>query len=428
MKMRDLRTFSIRWTLFFLSFALVCPPASGEGLQGKVMCGYQGWFRTSDDGEKTGWYHYSQERSFEPGNCSIELWPDVREIPKPDRFPTPFRFADGSVAEVFSSVRPSTVAMHFQWMRDYGIDGVFLQRFVVNTLDPKFRSGMDTVLEACRTAARETKREWVLMYDLSGLRPGQTDALIADWKYLQQRFQLTNATTNPAYLHQGGKPLVALWGLGFSDRAPMLQEWEKLLRFFKEDPTSGGCSVMVGVPAYWRTLDRDAIKDPQLHKLMAMADVVSPWTVGRYDSPKKVGEYVEKTLKGDLEWCREHKLDYLPVAFPGFSWHNLMASRGQTAKLDAIPRLGGRFLWSQFRKYHEAGAQAFYVAMFDEMDEGTAIFKIRNDPPVGKTPFLAETGVPGDQYLWLTGQARQMLRGTSILKPGEELPKRGHKP
>ncbi|HUR45050.1 MAG TPA: glycoside hydrolase family 71/99-like protein, partial [Candidatus Saccharimonadales bacterium] len=362
--------------------------------------------------------------TFGPGNCSIEIWPDVWELPKSNRVATAFRHADGSVAEVFSSVQPSTVELHFQWMRDYGIDGVFLQRFATTTRDPRFRAGMDTVLQACRAAARDTKREWVLMYDLSGLQPGQTDSLMADWKYLQGKFQLTDATVNPAYMRHKGKPLVALWGLGFSDRPPMLDEWEKLLRFFKEEASPGGCSVMVGVPTFWRTLKRDAISDPQLHKLIALADVVSPWTVGRFDSPKKVQEYADKTMSDDVAWCREHKLDFLPVAFPGFSWHNLMASRGQTAKLNAIPRLGGRFLWSQFATYHKAGAQAFYIAMFDEMDEGTAIFKVRNDPPVGNSPFLAEPEVPGDHYLWLTGQAGRMLRSEKVLKVGEEMPKR----
>jgi hypothetical protein len=408
--------------LFWL--ASVWPLAAAEGLEGKVMCGYQGWFRTPADGTQTDWYHYAPGKDFGPANCSIEIWPDVRELPKADRVATAFRHADGTVAEVFSSVRASTVAVHFQWMRDYGIDGVFLQRFVVNTVDPRFRSGMDRVLEACRTAAQETKREWVLMYDLSGVRPGQTEALMADWRYLRGKFQITNAAANSAYMRHKGKPLVALWGLGFSDRAPMLEEWEKLLQFFKEDPAFGGCSVMVGVPAYWRTLKRDAIQDVQLHRLIAMADVVSPWTVGRYDSQKGVKEYVEKTLSGDLAWCRERKLDYLPVAFPGFSWHNLMASRGQTAKVNAIPRMGGSFLWSQFREYQRAGAKALYVAMFDELDEGTAIFKVRQDPPLGKSPFLAEPGVPGDQYLWLTGQAARMMKGEQVVKEGEALPKR----
>ena len=54
-----------------------------------------------------------------------------------------------------------------------------------------------------------------------------------------------------------------------------------------------------------------------------------------------------------------------------------------------------------------------YVAMFDEMDEGTAIFKCSNEPPQPEPPakLLGYEGVPTDHYLWLTGQAGQMLRG-----------------
>ena len=49
--------------------------------------------------------------------------------------------------------------------------------------------------------------------------------------------------------------------------------------------------------------------------------------------------------------------------------------------------------------------------MFDEMDEGTAIFKCTNDVPVGESQFVTYDGLPSDHYLWLTGQARAMLRG-----------------
>ncbi len=407
---------------FLLSLLpLLCLGAQLDGLTGKVMCGYQGWFRAPADGTENGWHHYSNGKSFEPGVCAIELWPDVRELPAADRVPTPFRHPDGTVAEVFSSVRPTTVAKHFEWMRDYGIDGVFLQRFAVTTRDVRYRKPMDTVLDNCRTAARDTGRCWALMYDLSGLTPGETEAVMADWKHLESQFRLTNSAANPAYLRHRGKPLVALWGIGFSDRAPMLEEWQRLIHFFKMDPEFGGCSLMLGVPAYWRTLDRDSISDPVLHQLVASADVISPWTVGRYDSPATAAAYAHNTLSADLAWCRTRKLDYLPVAFPGFSWHNLSASRGESALVNAIPRQDGRFLWSQFRNFQRAGAQMFYVAMFDELDEGTAIFKCRPDPPTGKSPFVAEPNVPGDQYLWLTGSAGRLLRG----EPGfdrDELP------
>ena len=52
----------------------------------------------------------------------------------------------------------------------------------------------------------------------------------------------------------------------------------------------------------------------------------------------------------------------------------------------------------------------FYVAMFDEMDEGTAIFKCSSQPPPG-AHFVSYAGEPSDQYLWLAGQAGKMLRG-----------------
>lgn len=26
---------------------------------------------------------------------------------------------------------------------------------------------------------------------------------------------------------------------------------------------------------------------------------------------------------GDIEWCRQNKIDYVPCVTPGFSWHNL---------------------------------------------------------------------------------------------------------
>jgi hypothetical protein len=52
-----------------------------------------------------------------------------------------------------------------------------------------------------------------------------------------------------------------------------------------------------------------------------------------------------------------------------------------------------------------------YVAMFDEVDEGTAIFKCTNEPPVGPNKFLTYEGLPSDHYLWLTGEGARMLRG-----------------
>jgi hypothetical protein len=404
---------------FLLGLAF-CPSLSGEGLKGKVMCGYQGWFRAPADGTGSGWQHYTERGPFEPGHCTIDLWPDVRELPKADRIPTGFKHPDGSVAEVFSSVRASTTNLHFEWMKDYGIDGAFLQRFVVSTRNPKSRASLDQVLINCQNAAPAHGRSWVLMYDLSGLRPGQTQALIDDWKHINDHIGLKKE----AYLTHNKKPLVSLWGLGFNDRPAMLDEWQTLIEFFKNDPTYGGCSVMVGVPTYWRTLRRDTIEDPALHQLLSTVDVISPWSVGRYNSPQAAEGYAQETLAEDIAWCRERKIALLPVAFPGFSWQNMMRIRGKETKLNDIPRRGGEFLWSQAWNARKVGAEMLYVAMFDELDEATAIFKTRTDPPAGKSNFVSEPDIPNDHYLWLTGKAGELFRSDPDPK-WSTLPRRG---
>jgi len=68
---------------------------------------------------------------------------------------------------------------------------------------------------------------------------------------------------------------------------------------------------------------------------------------------------------------------FLPVIYPGFSWTNL---KGKGAAGATIPRLGGEFFWRQFVTAADLGIDMAYVAMFDEVDEGTAIFKVSNNP------------------------------------------------
>ncbi len=99
-----------------------------------------------------------------------------------------------------------------------------------------------------------------------------------------------------------------------------------------------------------------------------------------------------------------------------------MKVRGKEAKIQPIPRLGGQFLWSQAIASKRAGAKMLYLAMFDEIDEGTALFKVANDVPVGETPFLTYEGLPSDHYLWLSGQIGKLFRGE--IPATDEMPKR----
>jgi hypothetical protein len=402
--------------------ALPAQAVDASTLRGKVMCGYQGWFRCEGDGSGLKWHHYGHGGRFEPGACGIELWPDVTELTADERFPTAFQHADGSTAHVFSSVHPKTVRRHFDWMQQHGIDGVFVQRFATTVRSPAFTRSINQVLVHCHNSANATGRAWALMYDLTGIRPQDFGLLKEDWQLISKNLWPDRPRRDKAYLHHGGKPVIALWGLGFNDRSPMLEQWADLIDYFQNDPQYGGCTVMVGVPTYWRTQSRDTITDANLHDVIAKAQIVSPWMVGRFGSPEAAGRHYREVVPADRAWCVERRIDYLPVAFPGFSWHNLMAGRGKEAKLDQIPRLGGRFFWSQCAAAVRAECDMLYVAMFDEMDEATAIFKCTNDPPVGKSPFLTYEDMPSDHYLWLTGQAGRMVRGE--IKPTDAPPQR----
>jgi hypothetical protein len=163
---------------------------------------------------------------------------------------------------------------------------------------------------------------------------------------------------------------------------------------------------MLGVPTNWRKLEKDAVSDPTLLDIISMADIVSPWTVGRYSDPAGAAAYAENILKPDQAWCHQRGIDFLPVVFPGFSWHNMTGGPS-----DQIPRRRGQFLWSQFNADRQASASMLYVAMFDEVDEGTAIFMCANKVPIGqKSKFITYDGLPGDFYLKMVGAGTKLFR------------------
>jgi len=238
------------------------------------------------------------------------------------------------------------------------------------------------------------------------MKPGDEGTVINDWKRLVDSLRLTTRGNKQNYLYHNGKPLVALWGVGFNDnRAYGIKEVERIIDFLKTDPVYGGCSILLGVPGYWRDQGRDTEKDPALFDLLQKVDIIHPWFVGRYNEASYPA-FVE-LIKGDITWCKQHGVDYVPTIFPGFSWHNML----NKSPMDQIPRNKGQFYWKQIVGAIQSGADMLYIAMFDEVDEGTAIFKIDKNPPVGLSNFVSfEKEIPEDYYLYLTGLAAKMLR------------------
>jgi hypothetical protein len=382
--------------------------------KGLIMAGYQGWFRASGDGSNARSYVYGNENS-----SGIDMWPDVTEYEK--SYETPFKLADGKPAYFFSSNDKSTVDLHFKWMQQYGVDGVFVQRFFNNAKKDNQNPKSSAVIINAFEAASKYKRAVAVMYDISGLSGKGEDcsSIIEDWKYLVDELKVTNQPGSKTYLHQDGKPVVAIWGVGFPDRPYNTRNigLERLIDFLKNDPVYGGCAVMLGVPNSWRTLRADCMPDPYLHDLIKQCDIVLPWSVQRY-SPllhNDMDRYRDDVID-DIKWCRDNKIAYVPCVYPGFSWHNLSRREfpDDVKPIGSIPREGGLFYWQMLSTAMKAGAEMIYVAMFDEINEGTAIFKVTDNPPVtpagSPTSFVGLDGRPSDTYLKLTGEAAKMLR------------------
>jgi hypothetical protein len=98
--------------------------------------------------------------------------------------------------------------------------------------------------------------------------------------------------------------------------------------------------------------------------------------------------------------------------YPGTAFHN-----DSGTPFNLIPRRGGNLYWRQVYNAVSIGVPMIYNAMFDEVDEDTAMYKIaatQADEPVGVELVSMDTDgykLPSDWYLRLAGAASQMLRG-----------------
>ncbi|MEW4453942.1 glycoside hydrolase family 71/99-like protein [Bremerella sp. JC817] len=370
------------------------PVTDATTLEGKVMTGYQGWFRCPGDGTERGWLHWSRRSTITPQSLTFEMWPDLSEFSSTEKYAVPgFSHVGGTPAYLYSSVNKETIQRHFQWMQQYGIDGAFVQRFLVNLRDPSF----EKVLENVRVAAKDSGRAFGICYDLSGYPTERIyDRLTEDWRELCDRRKVTR---DERYLDHDGLPVVFLWGL-YSDRFDAKLAHQLIDFFHEEGPYRA--TVIGGVPPQWR---RD--RDPQWAAAYRKLDVISPWNVGNIEM--RGGEKIANTniWKGDQVAATEAGVRLLPVIYPGFAWTNL---KGPVAQRDTIERRRGDFFWEQWVAAAKLKTGMVYVAMFDEVDEATAIFKVTNDPPT-QGSYATYDGLPSDWYLRLAGEGGRMLRG-----------------
>jgi hypothetical protein len=238
-----------------------------------------------------------------------------------------------------------------------------------------------------------------------------------DWIHLVDTLQLTDSRR---YLRHRGQPLLAIWGFGFRDRAPTPEQAAELINFFRHHPDPRyRVALLGGVPSRWRTLTGDSQADRRWASVYRTFDIISPWSVGRFRNEAEVDAFYAEVVAGDVAEARRLGRGYMPVLFPGFSWHNL----NPRSPLNAIPRRGGRFYWRQVERAVRSGARMLYGAMFDEADEGTAMFKTAAtaaDAPAN-VPIVSldidGEALPSDWYLRLAGEAQRRLSRARPLVP-----------
>jgi len=377
-------------------------------LKGKVMFGYQGWHGTPNDGSGVnGWKHWFRNSRPDSAHALFDFWPDMREYPEAALSPTDMFYRNGKPAKLYSSYNYQTVDLHFKWMQDYNLDGVFQQRFITEIKRPPGKKHFDQVVRNVKRASEKYQRVYCIMYDISGGGKNWKELLMNDWKFLVDSLKLTEGDS---YLFHKEKPLVAIWGLGFEHNSfASDKQADSLINWFHRDaPKKYQATVFGGVNDNWSN-------HSQVWKsVYAKMDVISPWAVGRYGDFEGADNFAKNKVIPDIIRSKDQGTDYMPVVFPGFSWYNLRQGR---SAFNQIPRRGGEFFWKQASNVMKAGAEMIYIAMFDEVDEGTAMYKlaesVRDKPH--RTSFLSldecKESQPSDWYLKLSSLTSDMLKG-----------------
>ena len=402
----------------------LCPHAGGSAYSefvGKSVAGYQAWFRVA--GRYDFWHHWGNDavapdgtRWPRPNNHTFEIYPDISFYDDADLAQTGFAdLGNGEPARLYNAASPSVIAKHFALMQQHGIDGVAVQRFLGPEMHTIANNPAATLL-SIRSQAENNSRLFYICYDITsnGLESTWADLIRFDWVYnIEQNYSLTQS---PAYATVNGKPVVQVWGTGFTDNHPgTAAETIALIEWLK----SRGCYVIGGVPTYWRENRNDAKGPSQpdpanresFEEVYKHYDMLSPWLVGRFSNLQEA-QYFFSLQRQDKHYCDSLHIGYMPTLFPGFGW-----ATWNTGVPNQAPRQAGSFFWEQAKNIRQTGCTNMYFSMFDEYDEGTALLSAATDyTMLPADAYFLTTSADGrwlssDFYLRLAGDAARMLKG-----------------
>lgn len=392
---------------------------SNQSIQGKVLAGYQGWFACDTDDTGPSWVHwFDYDKKPITKYLTVDFWPDTSEYSKGELCPTQMFDSTGKRIMAYSGYNQTVINRHFSWMQQYNIDGAAQQRFVSRMMIPNIYKHDLLVLKNVKKAAEKYGRIFYFEYDLNGTEsPSKyVKAIKKDWIARVDE----GTTSSSSYIHENGLPVVELWGVGLPGVGTLgIKEVKDLISFFKNPPKKKYAATLVGgLGFYWREGKNDARAGQEWAGIYRSFDVINPWSVGRYGSTNinEAQQFLEEVVVGDLEETQKLGILYLPVIWPGTSWRNLMRNRGEDSPFNHMPRYCGAFYWQQAINVINAGAKQIFIAMFDEVDEGTSMYKmIENADRLPKNSDLIPLNVDGciiknDFYLRLAGATTTLLQ------------------
>ncbi len=362
----------------------------------KVMLEYRGYFGCPGDESGTRhWPGWTDGASSSMESAAVSYLPDVSDLPTGGLCGTNMELLDGTAVNLFSSANHRTVDRHFQWMSDYGLDGVFLRRAAGDAEDAAMAAFRDRVARNVRAGAEAHGRVFAIMYDLGRAAPGD---IAGDWAYVAGDLGLTGSDR---YLHHDGRPVLGIDGSGLAHDPGGPANLLAAVSSIRAASGGGGeAALFVVAPARWQSQESAWWAD-----LLRAVDYVSPWDIGEpgddLDATAQVTRAKEDADAG---------VGYAPAVWPGFSGSGGMP-------LNAVPRDGGLLYWAQAFEAVSAGADALYVVSFDGMDDGTAMLKLV--PRIGGLPvggsFLSLDvdgyDLPSDWFMRLAGESGRLLRG-----------------
>lgn len=381
---------------------------------GKTVAGYQAWFTAGTP--TSGWVHWNYKTSGAPGpgTMSFEVCPDISEYPTELLKPTNFALmGNGTPLKLFTSTDQPIIDVHFRWMREYGIDGAAVQRFIGNIGGSILKSPSAPIMKI-KQAAEANERIFYICYDTSssGMDATWAETIKMDWVFNVEQNDLTKS---PAYAKVGNKPVVQIWGLGFKGgkNPGTAAETIALINFFK----ARGCYVIGGVPRGWRTgtADSKGLTQPatvpgdneNFLPVYESLNMISPWMPGRIRDNASADNLFASTMSPDKTYCDARNIQYMPVNFPGFAW-----SQWKDGDVNWAPRNAGEFMWRQATNIKKLGVQNMYFAMFDEYDEGTAIMKNATDwSTIPTNQYFLTASADG---LWLSSDFQLRVAGAAV--------------